>query len=44
MTGKELIDFIIANHLEDYEFITEDCGEERNIHPEIDEDYHQVLV
>ena len=44
MTGDELISFIIANHLEDYEFIRYDYGDRSNIYLEIDEDNHQVLI
>ena len=44
MTGSELIDFIITNHLEDYEFIRYDYGDESDIRPEIDEEHHQVLI
>ena len=44
MTGNELIDFIIANHLEDYEFIRYDYGDKHDIDPEIDGDNHQVLI
>lgn len=44
MTGDELIGFIIANHLEDYEFIRYNYGDRHDIYPEIDEDNHQVLI
>lgn len=44
MTGDELIGFIIANHLEDYEFIRYDHGSRYDIYPEIDEENHQVLI
>ena len=43
MTGNELIGFIIANHLEDYEFIRYDHGDRHDIDPEIDEDNHQDI-
>ena len=44
MTGKELISFIIANHLEDYEFIGYEHGNTNDIYPDIDDENHQVLI
>ena len=44
MTGDELIGFIIANHLEDYEFVRYEYGDTNDICPEVDEENHRVLI
>lgn len=44
MTGNELINFIIANHLEDYKFVG--CEHENiyDIYLDIDDGDHQALI
>ena len=44
MTGKELIDFIIANHLEDCKFVGYEHGDIYDIYPDIDDENHRVLI
>lgn len=44
MTGDELIGFIIANHLENYEFVRYEHGDINDIYPEVDDENHRVLI
>jgi hypothetical protein len=44
MTGDELIGFIVANHLEDYEFVRYEYGDTNDIYPEVDDENHRVLI